>query len=302
MELHRVGILGLGEMGSAWARALRSRAVGVFSYLSGRSPGTLERAREAGVQDCASRSELLDSCELLVSIVHPQEAPLVAREMARAAAAARSRPLYLEANAVSPETAMGIGRVLGTAGIDMVDGGIIGSARLLARGTVTFLSGARAPDLLELQRVGIAVRIVGSEVGQASALKMLNAGIQKGITVLLTELLCGSYRLGILEETLRLYEERFPGLVERLGSQMVGNARNGIRRAQEMEELAAAFSRLGLRTFLIPATGEALSRIGADPRRRRTVEGSGEGAEGLAEFIARLCGPGGPLEAGNPVR
>lgn len=299
MKLGRIGILGLGEMGSAWARTLRSHDVQVLSYLSGRSPETLQRARESGVQDCTSMSAFLDSCDLVVSIVSPKAAPQVAEAVAKAASSARARPLYLEANAVAPETAMEIAQILGASGIDVVDGGIIGTADHLDRGTYVFLSGSRASDLLGLQEVGISVRVVGTEIGQASALKMINAGIHKGITILLTELLCGSYRMGILEEALRLYEERFPGLVGRHQSQIMSNTLHGVRRAQEMDELEDTFSRLGLLTSLIPATGEVLSRIGNDLVSRKGAQGASKDQKGLAEVIALLSRSGGPFQSGS---
>ena len=75
-----------------------------------------------------------------MSIVVPSAAKKVADESGQGGAQESGRKdlLYLDANAISPMTADAIATVLTPAGVNFVDGCIIGSAAKMGKGTIVY--------------------------------------------------------------------------------------------------------------------------------------------------------------------
>ena len=64
--------------------------------------------------------------DFILSIVPPGQALSLAERLAPAMRAATRKPIYVDCNAVSPDTVLRIDRVVREAGATFVDGGIIG--------------------------------------------------------------------------------------------------------------------------------------------------------------------------------
>lgn len=261
MVLKTVGILSLGEMGEQWARVLSSHGVRICTCSNGRSPRTLEAAQRCGVSQMENVEALVEVSDLIVSLVPAGASLEVARRVAQAIKSTGRNSLFLEANAISPARAQEIAALVTLAGGDCVDGGVIGAASQLTKGTFTVLSGPRAHELEDLGLLGLSVEVVGDNVGQASALKMLNAGLFHGLTTLMLELLFGAGRLGILPQVLRLYERRSPGMLKQLAPLIETTQRHGHRRSHEMAELLEAFSTVEFSPRSIAASRDILSEI-----------------------------------------
>lgn len=260
MAFQRIGILSIGEMGYHWARLLSSHGVEVMTCSRGRSEVTQKRAENAGVRS-VSLSRLVSEADLIVSIVVPSAARKIASQAARALSkAGRKECLYLDANAISPMTAGAVGQVLSQAQASFVDGCIIGSATKLAE-AVVYVSGPRAEELRGLRDSGFSVEVLGPIPGQASAFKIVYAGLTKGLQGLLTELLLGARKFDLLQEIMRRYEESFPGLVGKVGRSIAALPIHAGRRAEEMRELRETFRYHGLKAVIAPATQKILEQI-----------------------------------------
>ena len=98
-----IGLLHPGEMGAAIGAALVSRGQRVAWASAGRSQATRERADRAGLDDVGEVAHLCRRCDFLISVCPPHAAADVARQVEGFAG------IYLDANAVSPETARRIG-------------------------------------------------------------------------------------------------------------------------------------------------------------------------------------------------
>lgn len=262
MAFQRIGILSIGEMGYHWARLLKDHGVEVMTSSKGRSELTQKRAQNAGART-VSLSRLVSEADLIVSIVVPSAARKVASQVARVLLkVGRKDCLYLDANAISPMTAEAVGRALSQAQAGFVDGCIIGSATKLADAAV-YVSGRRAEEVRGLKDSGFSVEVLGRAVGQASAFKVVYAGLTKGLQGLLTELLLGARKFDLLQEIMRRYEETFPGLVSKVGRGIAGLPIHAGRRAEEMRELRATFRHHGLKAVIAPATQKMLEQIAA---------------------------------------
>src|SRR5258706_1849304 len=288
MGFQRVGILSIGEMGYHWARLLKDHGVEVLTSASGRSEVTRKRAENASVKT-VPLARLVKDADLVVSIVVPSAARKVAAKVGRAVAkAGREDCLYLDANAISPMTADAVGQALAPARAAFVDGCIIGSAANLAR-AVVYVSGPRAGEMRALADAGFKVEALGDKAGQASAFKVVYAGLTKGLQGLFTELLLGARKFDLLQPILKRYEESFPGLTAKVGGGIAALPVHAGRRAEEMRELAATFRHHGLKAVIAPATEKILAQIAALDCGRPSATGGREGdlGETLELFFSR---------------
>jgi putative dehydrogenase len=275
-----VAIIAQGAMGSGVARRLTEHGVEVRTSLAGRSAGSASRARAAGMKPVGD--EEIAACDFLLSIVPPADALALARRFAESLARARRKPVFVDCNAVNPDTARAIASVVAATGCPFVDAGIIGGPpRPRETGPKFYASGPDAARFEALVPHGIEVRIVSAEVGDASALKMSYAGITKGLSALGTAMFLASARAGIAEPLRRELAESQPGLhawFDRILPGMFGKA---YRWVGEMEEIAAFVSD--------DKAAEQIFRGAAELYRRMAADGETAGTETVAlkSFLAQ---------------
>src|SRR5262245_5380623 len=177
-----VGLLHPGEMGVTVGATVVAGGTRVVWASEGRSALTESRALEAGLEDGGSLALVVRQSRVILSVVPPHGA----LALAQAVAALDFRGLYVDGNAVSPETAREIGWVIESAGGRFVDGGIIGPAARKRGTTRLYLSGSAAPEIAVLFNAGpMDAVVLDAPAGAASALKMAYAGWTKGSAALL---------------------------------------------------------------------------------------------------------------------
>jgi 3-hydroxyisobutyrate dehydrogenase-like beta-hydroxyacid dehydrogenase len=274
----KIGIMSIGEMGFYWAKLLKSHGVEVLTYDKDRGEVSRKRGENAGAKSVASMGDLVQTAELIVSIVVPSAATRVAAKVAEAAAqTGRKDLLFLDANAISPMTADEIAKTLAPAKVNFVDGCIIGSAAKMGKGTIVYVSGPDAARIQALESFNIPIKILGPNTNQASAFKVVYAGLTKGLQGLFCELFMGARRFGLLDEIRAQYEESFPGLLDKVSSSIVGLRIHAGRRAEEMDELKRTFSHHGLNSFMAPAVQKVLEAIAALDAGRASDDGARQG-------------------------
>src|SRR6185437_7666540 len=123
-----IGVIAQGMMGAGVGRRLHESGAEVRTLLSGRSHESAERAKAAGMAAAADERALLDGADFFLSILPPGEAENLARRLAPALSALAEKPIYVDGNAVSPQTAQRIAAIVEPTGARFVDGGIIGGA------------------------------------------------------------------------------------------------------------------------------------------------------------------------------
>ena len=122
LDSRTVGILHPGEMGISVAASMQAGGHRVHWTSEGRSKESRERAERFRLQDVANMETLCRRCDLLVSVCPPHAAEDVAGQVL----ASSFRGTYLDANAISPQRVGRIGKMMEGAGVEFVDGGIIG--------------------------------------------------------------------------------------------------------------------------------------------------------------------------------
>ena len=195
-----VAIIAQGTMGAGIGRRLNEKGAQVRTLLSGRSPASAARAREAGMAPAADAQALLSGADFFLSVLPPDAAEGLARRLAPSLAALAKKPLYIDCNAVSPQTAQRIAGAVAPTGAPFVDAGIIGGPPQPGKnGPAIYASGDHVREALALRDWGLDLRAIEGPVGAASGLKMSYAGITKGTTAIASAMLLGAARFGCAE-------------------------------------------------------------------------------------------------------
>jgi 3-hydroxyisobutyrate dehydrogenase-like beta-hydroxyacid dehydrogenase len=246
-----VGLLHPGEMGAAIGGALRGHGETVLWASAGRSAATAERAQRAGLEDAGDIAELCRRCEVLVSVCPPHAAADVAR------VADGFTGVYVDANAISPETA----RTIAGLHAQFVDGGIVGPPPREGGTTRLYLSGGEAGRIAELfAGTNVDARVISREPGAASALKAAYAGWTKGSAALLLAMRELARAEGVEEALLAEWRLSIPELHERLAGAERSTSRKGWRWIGEMEEIARAMAAQDLPAGFHEAAAEIFRR------------------------------------------
>ena len=273
-----IAIMSPGDMGHAVGAVLREGGLRVISELSGRSERTRALATRAGIAAVADDAALVQKADMLLSILAPAEALMLAERIAHAVRGTGATLLYVDCNAIAPQTARQIAEIVEGAGARFVDAGIIGPPpKPGATSTRFYASGRDTAPFARLRDFGLDVRLVGEEPGQASAIKMCYAALTKGTTALMTELSIAAARLGVSDALRAEFEQSQPALCERMQRAVPEMVPKAHRWVGEMEEIAKTFEACGLtpRTFegaaelyaLVAAT--SLGRTSPEDWRRR---------------------------------
>ena len=229
-----VGVLHPGAMGSAVGAALRAQGHEALWASEGRSAATAARAQTAGMRDVGTVAAVLARAEVVLSICPPHAA------LETAELAAGFDGLYVDANAVSPDTARAAEEVVGGR---FVDGGIIGPPPSQPGTTRLYLSGGRAASVAPLFGDGpLEAIVLDGGVGAASALKMSYAAWTKGTAALLVAIRATAREHGIDDALLHEWALSQPRLAERYERAVEASAEKGWRWVSEMREIAQTFA------------------------------------------------------------
>jgi len=234
-----IAVVAQGSMGSGVGKRLRERGAEVRTLLAGRSAASADRARAAGMKPAADERALLDGADFFLSILPPGEAETLARQMAPALSELKKKPVYVDCNAVSPQTAARVAAVIEPTGAKFVDGGIIGGPpRDGYSGPAIYASGPAVGETKVLRDWGLDWRAIDGPVGAASGLKMSYAGITKGSTAIAAAMLLGAARFGCGEALVAELSASQPDMLKRMKNSIPGMYDKAYRWIAEMEEIS----------------------------------------------------------------
>jgi 3-hydroxyisobutyrate dehydrogenase-like beta-hydroxyacid dehydrogenase len=124
------------------------------------------------------------------------------------------------------------------------------------------LSGADAGVIADCFKNGpLETKILGNEVGKASALKMCYAAYSKGSTALVAAVLAAAEALGVRGELYRQWESDDSNLAEQLNRRVKRATAKAWRFEGEMREIAATFRDAGLPNGFHEAAAEIYHRM-----------------------------------------
>lgn len=287
--MRTVALISPGDMGQAVGALLVQNGVRVVTCLAGRSERTRALARASGFTDLPSLDALVREAALLLSIVPPAQAIAVARDVAAALGATGVRLTYVDCNAIAPRTVREVAAVIAPTGSGFVDAGIVGGPPRDAPSPRFYASGPDRASFGALREAGLDVRLLGNEVGEASAVKMCYAALTKGTTAIATELLVAARKLGVYDALVAELGESQATQAKRMADAVPAMPGKAHRWIAEMEEIARTFEDVGLTPLIFQGAAEmyrltAGSEIGGE--RPETVDRF-RGVEGTVDVLAR---------------
>jgi 3-hydroxyisobutyrate dehydrogenase-like beta-hydroxyacid dehydrogenase len=253
-----IGLLHPGEMGAAVGAAARLNGARVLWASAGRGEATCARAAAAGLEDVVTVERLVAESSLILSICPPA----AAADVGRAVASLGFRGVYVDANAVAPDTTVAVGDIVSAGGAQFVDGGLIGPPPHGPGTTRLYLSGLGAADVAARFAQGPLTAIaLDHRIGAASALKMAYAGWNKGSQALLLAIRALAAREGVDEALVREWALSMPDLARRTEQAVAGNTKKAWRFVGEMREIASTFASVGLPEGFHEAAAEVFERM-----------------------------------------
>jgi len=273
-----VAIVAPGNMGAAVGGRLTENKVNVLTSLTGRSQASAARAKAAGMIAVAD-AQLTES-DFLLSIVPPGDALALAQRLVPVLAAANKKPVYVDCNALSPQTVERIAAVIAATGCPFVGAGIIGPPpKPGTANTKIYASGPHAADLARLNDYGLIVRVLAGPLTAASALKMSYAGITKGFTALGAAMMLAATRGGSVEALKTELAESQPALLGFLTRQTPAMYSKAYRWVAEMEEISDFVGKDYPEHAMLDASARLYERIAAD------VEGEKQEVGEMDKFL-----------------
>ena len=263
--MRSIGIVSPGAMGSAVGAAYLAKGMQVVATVRGRSERTHALAGRAALELLPDLDAVVSTADVVLSIAPPDQAPAVAAELAAAAARTGAHPLVSDWNAISPTRARQVEDTLAVAGLDLVDGSISGGPPRAGYRTRVYLSGARAVELAEPGPDWLDLRVVGEEIGLASAVKMCTASVYKGHVALLAHALATAHANGVLAEVLDDLHDSYPRQIDGVARLLAVSATKADRYVGEMHEIAATQASVGLPRELFEAMASVYARLATTP-------------------------------------
>lgn len=168
---------------------------------------------------------------------------------------AARKPVFVDCNAIAPQTLHAISKPFLQRGLPFIDASIIGAApKPDGSSPRLYMSGPISGEAETLKALGLDTRVLSVALGDASALKMAYAGITKGFQALGTSMALGAARNGATESFVAELQASQPSLYAWLSKQLPTMYAKAYRWDGEMREIAK---------FLEPEQGAAGMLTGA---------------------------------------
>ena len=283
----RITFIGLGEAASAiiagWGQE-RARSISAWDRKlesPQAAPEIRQRAASLSIRCGGSLADALAGAELVFSTVTPDQAVAAARA---AAAQLPAGCVWFDLNSCAPLAKRIAARVIGSAGGSYLDVAVMTPIFPDRNLSPLLVSGPEAEALASvLESLPMRPRVVGDEVGRASAIKMIRSVMVKGLEALTAECVLAAVAAGVEDEVIPSLREAHPRLdvARRAAYNFERSLRHGERRAAEMEEVATTLEELGL-----PA---GMSRVTADWQRRIAACGVAAPADPEAVEVRQLA-------------
>jgi len=276
----RLCFIGFGEAGQAIASGLRDagiETIAAWDILFPKDEGAkLKQAGKAiGAMLAGSAADAVRNSDIVISAVTAASSLEAARSVAPHLT---GNPYFLDINSVSPGRKKETEKALADKA-RYVDVAILAPIHPARHQTPLLLAGPHARSVMPLLMDELEMRgaIAGDETGVAAGLKMIRSVMIKGIEALTLECFLAAQRAGIVDEVAASLKNNYPTLdwnkvmeynIERMAS-------HGVRRADEMDQVAETLRELGIDPLMATATStrqREMGRIGKAPAVRQSLK------------------------------
>lgn len=233
-----IGMLGLGEAGSAIAADLVAAGVSVRGW----DPVA---AAPEGVEPASDAAEAAAGADVVLSA----NSAAAALDAARSAAPSLGQgQVFADLNTAAPALKRELAEVIAAAGASFADVALIGPVPGNGLRTRALVSGDGAESFAAtVGPLGMPITLVGEQPGAAAARKLARSVFAKGLAAAIGESLAAAERLGFEEwlyaDLERTLEDADAGLLQRL---IEGSRLHAARRVGEMEAAVGMLEEAGV--------------------------------------------------------
>ncbi|MHC3947190.1 hypothetical protein ACI0FT_01920 [Alcaligenes nematophilus] len=204
--LHRVALIGAGEVARFYGAALKLAGVQVpFILVRRESAAASELAQQLGAQLCLQADTDWRSLDGVLSAVTGTQAYIVAKAVMPHLSV---RALYMDLCTAEPQDMESMDVLAQQHGIELADLAIMGSVPSTGAQTALLAAGQGAGRAAAFwQAQGASVRILPGQAGDAMRLKLLRSLMTKGLEALGIENLMLAERMGLRAELYEVLED-----------------------------------------------------------------------------------------------
>jgi 3-hydroxyisobutyrate dehydrogenase-like beta-hydroxyacid dehydrogenase len=254
-----IGILGLGEAGSAIAADLVAAGADVrgFDPLVPAPPTVPARTGEA---------DAVRDADVVLSVNSARDA----REaLDNALPVLRPGTLWAEMNTTSPELKRQLAEIGSARGVEVVDVALMATVLGSGLRTPMAAAGPAAARFAGIVRsFGASVEVVDGPVGTAISRKLLRSVFYKGVAAAVVEALDGAEAAGCVDWLQQNIAGEMAGFDERTLDRLVsGSRKHARRRAEEMAASAEQLRELGVSPRIASAAEDQLRELAVEHRR-----------------------------------
>jgi 3-hydroxyisobutyrate dehydrogenase-like beta-hydroxyacid dehydrogenase len=261
-----------GDMGHSVARVLSDKGCRVVTMLAGRSLLSKARASRSNMESLLDLQQLVSVSDFIFSIMPPQKAQNFAEEIAVAMSASGKTPVFVDCNAISPDTTLSIAAIIEGAGAKMLNVGIVGPPPGRGSSTKFFASGDDVDMLKFIEGDNIKVIPVNGDLIKASSIKMCYAALTKGMMTLHTSVLVAAELLGVSSEIHNELAQSQKFHWEGMNKRVSMYACDAGRWAGEMDQISDTFDSVGMTPNLHKGAADIFRLLDASPLGAETRE------------------------------
>lgn len=255
------GILYCGDLGSAVGRSLLDRGVRVVTTCEDRSHATMERARLSGIETLPTLGEVIARSDYVFSFVLPGAAMDVAQRYADHAHIRPADSIFIEGNTISIELLKQIERLMVERNIPFVDGAVHGVAARVRDMGVLYVSGPQARSVETICQGALHVLLLSEQVGAATRVKLMMAGVSKSLAALFLEMGALAERTELLEPFLEGCAHFYPGMMSTIERILPTYPRHAGRRVSELRAIQELGHEARLRLGMAHEAEELIGRV-----------------------------------------
>jgi 3-hydroxyisobutyrate dehydrogenase-like beta-hydroxyacid dehydrogenase len=256
----RIALIGFGEVGQILAEDLvKAGATDIAAYdILFDEPDSIPSGALAAhrVRACASAADAAREADLILCAVTAASDLDAAKSVVPGL---KPGVLYADFNSASPGMKIKAAAIIEGAGGRYVEAAVmtpIGPKRIASP---MLLGGPHAEEFRRFSEpLGFKGEVFSTELGRASATKMCRSVMIKGIEALLAESLLTARRYGVEHVVLNSLSDLLPvGDWEKLARYMLSRSlAHGVRRAEEMREVAGTVREAGLEPLMSAACAQ----------------------------------------------
>lgn len=288
-----IGFIGFGEaaynisIGLAQEGISGIRATDIMMNHEVMGKQIHNRAKEAGVTLVNTNSEVARWADIIFVAVPVFSAMDVCNDIKENL---RPSQLYVDVTSSTPANKEAVWRAIQSNGVLYVDAAMMGSLPKDKHQVPIIASGNGAEKFYEVMSpYGMKIKLVGENVGTASAIKLVRSIFMKGIAILMIDMLLTAYSYGVVEEVVDSVSRSMDGIPfnDHLNRLVTGTALHCTRRAAELKGSIALQEDVGLSPEMTLASmhrHEALAKYGFSTRYANTEP------SGWQEIIETILG------------